>query len=163
MKKKKEEILPEEGCGEMKAVDEKTTKEVVNNEAVNEEAAEEPQEEAGDNSPDDDEGGTVDIHASGSEFLEFLSKLLRMMKNIVVLEKSLREFEKDPTFDMLMDLCMAHLKDMKESDKEKEPSKEEGDEDDKKNECADHDDRCDDDDNTVAEAFISMRVKKLRS
>lgn len=163
MKKKNEETLPEQGSGEMKAVEEKTTKEVVNNEAVNEEAAEEPQEEAGDDSPDDDEGGTVDIHASGKEFLTFLSKLLRMMKNIVELEKSLREFEKDPTFDMLMDLCMAHLEDMKESDKENESSEKEESEDDKESGCAEHDDYCDDDDNTVAEAFISMRVKKLKS
>ena len=51
---------------------------------------------------------------------------------------------------------MAHLRDMEESDKEKEPSDEDSEDDDKE-------DYSDDDDDTVAEAFISMRVKKLKS
>ena len=132
------------------------TNEVVNNETVNEEAAEEQQEDSEEDSPDDKDGGTVEIKASGNEFLLFLSKLLRMMKNIVELQKRLQEFEKDPTFNMLMDLCMAHLHDMEESDKGKEPSDEDREDDDKE-------DYSDDDDDTVAEAFISMRVKKMKS
>ena len=144
MKKKKEEILPEQGCGDKVAVEKETTNEVVENETVKEDASEEQQDNAEEDFPDDDEGGCIDIHTSGKDFLEFLSKLLRMMKEIVMLEKRLREFEKDPTFDLLMDLCMVHLQEMEESEKEGEPS----------------DKNCDDD--TVAEAFISMKVRKLK-
>ena len=156
MKKKKEENLPEQGCDTKMSTENGATNEVVNNETVNEEAAEEQQEDSEEDSPDDKDGGTVEIKASGNEFLLFLSKLLRMMKNIVELQKRLQEFEKDPTFNMLMDLCMAHLHDMEESDKGKEPSDEDREDDDKE-------DYSDDDDDTVAEAFISMRVKKMKS
>ena len=155
MKKKNEEKVPEQGCDTKMSEEKETTNEVVNNETVQEEVAEEQHEDSEEDSPEDKEGGTVDIHASGEEFLEFLSKLLRMMKSIIELEKRLCEFEKDPTFNMLMDLCMAHLQEMKESDNDKEPSDEDSDEDDK-------DDR-DDDEDTITEAFISMKVKKVRS
>ena len=153
MKKKNEENLPEQGCCDKAAVEKETTNEVVSNETVQEETAEEQQDDSKEDSPDDDEGGSVDIHASGKEFLEFLTKLLQMMKSIVVLEKRLRDFEKDPTFDMLMDLCMVHLEKMKESEKEEEPSDEDCDDSDKSN----------DDDDTVAEAFISMKVRKVKN
>ena len=155
MKKKKEENLPEEGCGTKMPVENEATNEVVNNETVNQEVTEEQQEDSEDDSPDDKDGGTVEIKASGKEFLLFLSKLLRMMKNIVELQKRLQEFEKDPTFNMLMDLCMTHLHDMEESDIEKEPSDEDNDDDWK--------DNCDDDNDTLMETFISMRVKRLKS
>jgi hypothetical protein len=161
MKKKNEENLPEQGCGDKVAVEKETTNEVVENETANEEAAEEQQEEEGDSS-EDDEGGCVDIHASGNDFLMFLSKLLRMMKSIVVLEKRLREFEKDPTFDMLMDLCMAHLQKTKESDDEKEPSGDECDDDEDESDDEVKKDNSHDADETVTEAFISMKVKKVR-
>lgn len=154
MKKKKEEILPEQGCGDKVAVEKETTNEVVENETAKEETSEEQQEEE-DDFPEDDEGGCIDIHASGKDFLEFLSKLLRMMKEIVMLEKRLREFEKDPTFDMLMDLCMVELEKMKESDAEKDPSEE-------KDEPS-KEDSDDDDEDTITETFISMKVKKLKA
>ena len=153
MKKKNEENLPEQGCGDKVAVEKVTTNEVVENETVQEETAEDPQDDSEEDPPNDEEGGCVDIHASGKEFLEFISKLLHMMKSIVVLEKRLRDLEKDPTFDMLMDLCMAHLQEMKESEKEGEPSDDDCDDSDKSN----------DDDDTVAEAFISMKVRKLKN
>ena len=155
MKKKKEENLPEEGCGTKMPAENEATNEVVNNETVNQEVTEEQQEDSEDDSPDDKDGGTVEIKASGKEFLLFLSKLLRMMKNIVELQKRLQEFEKDPTFNMLLDLCMAHLHDMEESDIEKEPSGEDNDDDWKGS--------CDDDDDTLMETFISMRLKRLKS
>lgn len=154
MKKKNEEKLPEQGYGDKVAVEKETTNEVVENETFNEEAAEERQEEEEDDSPDDEEVGCIDIHASRKEFLEFLSKLLHMMKEIVILEKRLREFEKDPTFDMLMDLCMVELEKMKESDEEKDPSEE-------KDESS-KEDSDDDDEETITETFISMKVKKLK-
>ena len=78
-----------------------------------------------------------------------------MMRDIVLLEKSLHEFEKDPIFDMLLDLSMVHLQNMKESDKEKNPTDEDCEE--------ENENSYDEDDNTVAEAFISMKVKKLKS
>ena len=153
MKKKNEENLPEQGCGDKVAVEKETTNEVVSNETVQEETAEEQREEEED-FPDDDEGGCIDIHAPGKEFLEFLSKLLHMMKEIVILEKRLREFERDPTFDMLMDLCMVHLQEMKDSEKEEKSSDEA---------CDNKDKEDDSDDDTVAEAFISMKVRKLKN
>jgi len=153
MKKKNEENLPEQGCGDKVAVEKETTNEVVSNETVQEETAEEQREEEED-FPDDDEGGCIDIHASGKEFLEFLSKLLHMMKEIVILEKRLREFERDPTFDMLMDLCMVHLQEMKDSEKEEKSSDEA---------CDNKGKEDDSDDDTVAEAFISMKVRKLKN
>ena len=156
MKSKKEEKLPEEGCDTKMSTEKEATNDVANNETVKEEAAEEQQEDSEEDSPDEKDGGSVEIKASGNEFLLFLSKLLRMMKSIVELQKRLQEFEKDPTFNMLLDLSMAHLRDMEESDKEKEPSDKDCDDDDKE-------DYSDDDDDTVAEAFISMRVKKLKS
>ena len=76
------------------------------------------------------------------------------MKEIVILEKRLREFEKDPTFDMLMDLCMVHLQEMKDSEKEEKSSDEA---------CDNKDKEDDSDDDTVAEAFISMKVRKLKN
>ena len=156
MKKKNEENLPEQGCGTTMPAEKEATNEVVNNENVKEETAEEYQDDSEEDSPNDEEGGCVDIHASGKEFLEFLSKLLRMMKEIVMLEKRLREFEKDPTFDMLMDLCMVHLKEMNESSKEQKSSDEDGDDSDKE-------DIDDEDENTITETFISMKVRKLKN
>lgn len=154
MKKKNEENLPEQGCGDKVAVEKETTNEVVSNETVQEEIAEEQRNDPEEDPQDDEEGGCVDIHASGKEFMEFLSKLLHMMKEIVILEKRLREFEKDPTFDMLMDLCMVHLQEMKDSEKEEKPSDEA---------CDNKDKEDDSDDDTVAEAFISMKVRKLKN
>jgi hypothetical protein len=161
MKKKKEETLPEQGCGDKVAVEKETTNEVVENETVKEEASEEQQKED-DDLPEDDEGGCIDIHASGKDFLEFLSKLLLMMKEIVMLEKRLREFEKDPTFDLLMDLCMAHLEEMKESDKEDDSSKEMDEPSDEESD-EDQEEHCDDDGDTIAVTHICMKVKKVKS
>lgn len=162
MKKKNEEKVPEQGCDTKMSAEKETMNEVVNNETVQEEVAEEQHEDSEEDSPDDKEGGTVDIHASGDEFLEFLSKLLRMMKSIIELQKRLFEFEKDPTFNMLMDLCMTHLQEMKESDKESESSDKDSDDDDKDDCCDTDEDDCDDDEDTITEAFISMKVKKVR-
>ena len=150
MKKKKEEILPEQGCGDKVAVEKETTNEIVENENVKESEAEEQQEE--EDSFELDEG-SMEFHASRKDFLLFLQKLLHMMRDIVLLEKSLHELEKDSIFDMLLDLSMVHLREMKESAKDKDSSDEEVEDDDKKDDC---------DDDTVAEAFISMKVKKLK-
>lgn len=154
MKKKNEENLPGQGCGDKVTVEKETTKDVVMEETVKEETAEEHPEGSDDDFPEDDEGDCVEIHAPGKEFLEFLSKLLHMMKSIVDLQKRLVEFEKDPTFDMLMDLCMVHLQEMKDSDKEKKSSDGDSDDDEKGD--------CDEDDDTITEAFISLKVKKLK-
>jgi len=162
MKKKKEETLPEEGCGTKMPAENEATNEVVNNENLTDNNAAESDEETDDDYPEDDEGGCMEIHAPGKDFLEFLSKLLRMMKEIILLEKRLREFEKDPTFNMLMDLCMVHLKEMEESDKDKESSDKNNGEDHKES-CDDKEDHFDEDEDIVTEAFISMKVKKLRS
>ena len=83
------------------------------------------------------------------------------MRDIVLLEKSLHEFEKDPIFDMLLDLSMVHLQKMKESDKEKEASEEDGKDDEDNND--DRKENCDDDNDTVTETFISMKVRKLKN
>lgn len=161
MKKKKEEILPEQGCGDKVAVEKETTNEVVGNETVQEEADEEQPETEEENSSDED-GGCVEFHAPGDEFLEFLSKLLRMMKSIIELEKRLQDFEKNPTFNMMMDVCMAHLRELEASDKDQEPSDEDNG-DDHKESCDDNEDHFDEDEDIVTEAFISMKVKKLKS
>lgn len=55
-----------------------------------------------------------------------------------------------------MDLCMVHLQEMKKSEENEDPAEEDGDDNDKENSCDDNGD-------TVAEAFISMKVKKLKS
>ena len=151
MKKKKEEILPEQGCGDKVAVEKETTNEVVSNETVNEETAEENQEEK----DPLDQDGEMEFHASKKDFLLFMHKLLQLMKDVVFLNHSLHEFEEDPIFDLLLDLSKVHLKEMNESSKELASSDKESDETDKEDSC--------DDDDTITEAFISMKVKKLRS
>ena len=152
MKKKNEEKLSEKGCGTKMPAENVATNEVVETETVKEDAAEEKQEEE---DPIEEDGESMEFHASRKDFLVFLQKLLQMMRDIVLLEKSLHEFEKDPIFDILLDLSMVHLQNMKESEKEKGQSDEDSEED------MEH--SCDEDDNTVAEAFISMKVKKLKS
>ena len=79
MKKKKEEILPEEGCGTKMPAEKEATNEVAKNETVNEETSEEDQEE--EDSPDQD--GEMELHASKKDFLLFMHKLLRLMKDVV--------------------------------------------------------------------------------
>ena len=152
MKKKNEENVPEKGCGTKMPAENGTTNEVVETETVKEDAAEEKQDE---DDPIEDDGESMEFHAFRKDFLVFLQKLLHMMRDIVLLEKSLHEFEKDPIFDMLLDLSMVHLQNMKESDKEKNPTDEDCEE--------ENENSYDEDDNTVAEAFISMKVKKLKS
>ena len=129
-----------------------TTNEVVNNETVKEEAAEENQEEENPLSQE----GEMEFHASKKDFLLFMHKLLRLMKDVVFLNQSLHDFEEDPIFDLLLDLSKVHLKEMNESSKEQESSDEE-------NYDNDKEDSCNDDEDTITEAFISMKVKKLRS
>ena len=157
MKKKNEENLPEQACDTKMSAENVTTNEVVESETVKEDAAEEEQEE----DPVEEDGGSMEFHASRKDFLLFLQKLLHMMRDIVLLEKSLHEFEKDPIFNMLLDLSMVHLQKMKESAKDKEPSDEDSADEDDNND--DRKDNCDDDDDTVTEAFISMKVRKLKS
>lgn len=150
MKKKNEEKVPEQGCDTKMSAEKETTNEVVNNEMVNEETAEENQEEEESLGQD----GEMEFHASKKDFLLFMHKLLRLMKDVVFLNQSLHDFEKDPIFDLLLDLSKVHLKEMNESSKEQASSDEENDE-------SDEEDTCDDDD-TITEAFISMKVKKVR-
>ena len=150
MKKEKEEILPEEGCGTKMPAEKEATNEVAKNETVNEETAEEDQEE--EDSPDQD--GEMELHASKKDFLLFMHKLLRLMKDVVFLNHSLHEFEEDPIFDLLLDLSKVHLKEMNESSKEKKSSDEDSGDDDEKGDQ--------DDDDTITEAFISLKVKKLK-
>ena len=150
MKKKNEENLPEQGCGIKMPAENEATNEVVKNETVNEETAEEDQEE--EDSPGQD--GEMEFHASKKDFLVFMHKLLRLMKDVVFLNHSLHEFEEDPIFDLLLDLSKVHLKDMNRSSREKESSDEE-------NDKCDEEDSSDDED-TITEAFISLKVKKLK-
>ncbi|MBP5562786.1 MAG: hypothetical protein J6X51_01980 [Bacteroidales bacterium] len=150
MKKKNEEKVPEQGCDTKMSAEKETTNEVVNNEMVNEETAEENQEEEESLGQD----GEMEFHASKKDFLLFMHKLLRLMKDVVFLNQSLHDFEKDPIFDLLLDLSKVHLKEMNESSKEQASSDEENDESDKEDTC--------DDDDTITEAFISMKVKKVR-
>ena len=157
MKKKNEENLPEQACDTKMSAENVTTNEVVESETVKEDAAEEEQEE----DPVEEDGGSMEFHASRNDFLLFLQKLLHMMRDIVLLEKSLHEFEKDPIFDMLLDLSMVHLQEMKESAKDKEPSDEDSDDDEDNND--DRKENCDDDNDTVTETFISMKIRKLKS
>ena len=152
MKKKNEEKFPEGGCGTKMPAENVATNEVVETETVKEDAVEGKQEEE---DPIEEDGESMEFHASRKDFLMFLQKLLQMMRDVVLLEKSLHEFEKDPIFDMLLDLSMVHLQNIKEPEKEKEQSDEDSEEE------MEH--SCDEDDNTVAEAFISMKVKKLKS
>lgn len=153
MKNKKEEKTPEQGCDTKMSPENVATNEVVETETIKEENAEEKPEEE---DPIEDDGESMEFHASRKDFLLFLQKLLRMMRDIVLLDKSLHEFEKDPIFDMLLDLSMVHLRNMKESAEDKEPSNEDSDDDDKE-------DDSDDDNDTVTETFISMKVRKLKS
>ena len=141
MKKKNEEKLPEQGCDTKMSAEKETTNEVVNNEMVNEETAEENQEEEESLGQD----GEMEFHASKKDFLLFMHKLLRLMKDVVFLNHSLREFEEDPIFDLLLDLSKVHLKEMNESSKEQKTSVEDS-----------------DDDDSITEAFISLKVKKLK-
>ena len=149
MKKNIEENLPEKGCGEKVTAENEATNEVVKNETVNEESAEEDQEE--EDSPDQD--GEMELHASKKDFLMFMHKLLRLMKDVVFLNHSLHEFEEDPIFDLLLDLSKEHLREMNKSSKEPKSSGEDSDDDEKG-------DR--DDNDTITEAFISLKVKKLK-
>ena len=109
------------------SAEKETTNEVVNNEMVNEETAEENQEEEESLGQD----GEMEFHASKKDFLLFMHKLLRLMKDVVFLNQSLHDFEKDPIFDLLLDLSKVHLKEMNESSKEQASSDEENDESDK--------------------------------
>jgi hypothetical protein len=147
MKKKNEEKLSEKGCGTKMLAENVATNEVVETETVKEDATEEKQEEE---DPVEEDGESMEFHASRKDFLVFLQKLLQMMRDIVLLEKSLHEFEKDPIFDMLLDLSMVHLRNMKESAEDKQSSDEDSDKED------------DNDEDTITEAFISMKVKKLK-
>ena len=158
MKSKKEEKLPEQGCDTKMSAENEATNEVVNNETVKEETAEEQPEEE---DPVEEDEGSMEFHASRKDFLVFLQKLLHMMRDIVLLEKSLHEFEKDPIFDMLLDLSMVHLQEMKESAKDKKPSDEDSDDDEDNND--DRKENCDDDNDTVTETFFSMKVRKLKN
>ena len=103
MKKKNEENLPEQGCGTKMPAENEATNEVVKNETVSKETAEEDQEE--EDSPDQD--GEMEFHASKKDFLLFMHKLLRLMKDVVFLNDSLHKFEEDPIFDLLLDLSNA--------------------------------------------------------
>ena len=150
MKKNNEENLPEKGCGEKVTAEKEATNEVAKNETVKKETAEENQEEEESLGQD----GEMEFHASKKDFLLFMHKLLRLMKDVVFLNQSLHDFEKDPIFDLLLDLSKVHLKEMNESSKEQASSDEENDESDKEDTC--------DDDDTITEAFISMKVKKVR-
>lgn len=141
MKKKNEETLPEQGCGEKVTAEKEATNEVAKNETVKKETAEENQEE--EDAPDQD--GEMELHASKKNFLLFMHKLLQLMKDVVFLNHSLREFEEDPIFDLLLDLSKVHLKEMNESSKEQKTSVEDS-----------------DDDDSITEAFISLKVKKLK-
>ena len=152
MKKKNEENLPEQGCGTKMPAENEATNVVVKHETVSKETAEEDQEE--EDSPDQD--GEMEFHASKKDFLLFMHKLLRLMKDVVFLNDSLHKFEEDPIFDLLLDLSNVHLKEMSKSSKEQESSDEENDDNDKE-------ESCNDDEDTITEAFISMKVKKLRS
>jgi hypothetical protein len=151
MKKKNEENLPEQGCGTKMPAENEATNEVAKNETVNEETAEDAQEEEDPLGQD----GEMEFHASKKDFLLFMHKLLRLMKDVVFLNHSLHEFEKDPIFDLLLDLSDVHLKEMNKSSKEQESSDEENDDNDKE-------DGCNDDEDTITEAFISLKVKKLK-
>lgn len=150
MKKKNEENLPEQGCGTKMPAENEATNEVAKNETVNEETKDEENQEEED-SPGQD--GEMELHASKKDFLLFMHKLLRLMKDVVFLNQSLHEFEEDPIFDLLLDLSKVHLKEMNKSFKEKKASDGESDDDDEGNH--------DDDDDTITEAFISLKVKKL--
>lgn len=150
MKKKNEENLPEQGCGTKMPAENEATNEVAKNETVNEETKDEENQEEED-SPGQD--GEMELHASKKDFLLFMHKLLRLMKDVVFLNQSLHEFEEDPIFDLLLDLSKVHLKEMNKSFKEKKASDGESDDDEEGNH--------DDDDDTITEAFISLKVKKL--
>lgn len=149
MKKKNEENLPEQGCGTKMPAENEATNEVVKNETVSKETAEEDQEE--EDSPDQD--GEMEFHASKKDFLLFMHKLLRLMKDVVFLNDSLHKFEEDPIFDLLLDLSNAQIKEMNASYKEQKSSDGDSDDDDEKG---------DRDDDTITEAFISLKVKKLK-
>ena len=150
MKKKNEENLPEQGCGTKMPAENEATNEVVKNETVSKETAEEDQEE--EDSPDQD--GEMEFHASKKDFLLFMHKLLLLMKDVVFLNDSLHKFEEDTIFDLLLDLSNAQIKGMNASYKEQKSSDGDSDDDDEKG------DR--DDDDTITEAFISLKVKKLK-
>ena len=149
MKKKNEENLPEQGCGTKMPAENEATNEVVKNETVSKETAEEDQEE--EDFPDQD--GEMEFHASKKDFLLFMHKLLRLMKDVVFLNDSLHKFEEDPIFDLLLDLSNAQIKEMNASYKEQKSSDGDSDNDDEKG---------DRDDDTITEAFISLKVKKLK-
>jgi hypothetical protein len=152
MKKKNEEKMPEQGCGTKMPAENDATNEVVNNETVQEENAVKDQEVE----EPLDQDGEMEFHASKKDFLLFMHKMLRVMRDIVLLERSMREFEKDPIFDMLLDLSMVHLKEMNASSKEQKPSDKDCEESDKE------DNSDDDDDDIISETFISMKVRKLK-
>ena len=152
MKKKNEENLPEQGCGTKMPAENEAMNEVAKNETVNEETKDEENQEEEEDSPDQD--GEMEFHASKKDFLLFMHKLLGLMKDVVFLNQSLHAFEEDPIFDLLLDLSKVHLKEMNEYCKEKKSSDGENDDD----EEGDRDDVND----TITEAFISLKVKKLK-
>jgi hypothetical protein len=152
MKKKNEENLPEQGCGTKMPAENEAMNEVAKNETVNEETKDEENKEEEEDSPDQD--GEMEFHASKKDFLLFMHKLLRLMKDVVFLNQSLHAFEEDPIFDLLFDLSKVHLKEMNDSSKEQKSPGEDSEDDEK-------DDR-DDDDDIITEAFISLKVKKLK-
>lgn len=95
MKKKNEENLPEQGCGNKVAAEKETTKEVVNNETVNEEAAEEQS--------DNDEAKPSLIEA----WTPFLKKFINVMIAIEDLLEAKREMQHDPYFAHVMEKFIA--------------------------------------------------------
>ena len=147
MKKKKED-LPEQGCGTKMPAGNEATNEVVNNETVKGKAAGDQQV---DEEPIEQDEESMELHASKRDFLLFMHKLLRLMKDAVFLNDSLHELEKDPIFDLLLELSKVHLKEMDGSSKEQESSDD-----------SDKEESGDDDDDTITEAFISMKVRRLK-
>ena len=95
MKKKKEEKLPEKGCGDKVAVKKETTNEVVNNETIKEEVAEEPQ--------DDFEAKISLIEA----WAPFLQKFIKVMIAIEDLVEAKKEMEHDSYFARVMEKFIA--------------------------------------------------------
>jgi len=90
MKKKNEENLPEQGCGDQVAVEKETTNEVVSNETVQEEATEEQQ---------DDVISKISLIEAWAPFLQ---KFIKVMIAIEDLVEAKKEMEGDPYFVHVM-------------------------------------------------------------
>ena len=90
MKKKNEENLPEQGCGDQVAVEKETTNEVVSNETVQEEATEEQQ---------DDVLSKISLIEAWAPFLQ---KFIKVMIAIEDLVEAKKEMEHDPYFARVM-------------------------------------------------------------